>query len=51
MFTSNNRTKYYVNVKVLFYELSTGGFLTIKVEGNNVQVSDEILNDLTNFEL
>lgn len=51
MFTSINRVKYYANVKVLFYELSTGGYLVIKVEGNGVQISDEILNELTNFEI
>lgn len=51
MFTSVNRVRYYANVKVLFYELSTGGYLVIKVEGNGVQISDEILNDLTDFEI
>lgn len=51
MFTSTNRVKYYVNVKVLFYELSSGGYLTIQIEGNGNQISDEMLNEITNFEL
>lgn len=51
MFTSINRVKYYANIKVLFYELSSGGYLVINIKGNDVQISDEILNDLTNFEI
>lgn len=51
MFTSENRIKYNVNVKVLFYELSNGGSLKITIKGNNLQISDEMLNDSTNFEV
>ena len=51
MFTSTNRFKYNVNVKVLFYQLSTGGYLTIKVEGNGNEISDELLSEITNFEI
>lgn len=51
MFTSKNRAKYYKNVKLLFYELSSGGYLIIKIDGNGVQISDNLLNELTNFEV
>jgi len=51
MFTTTNRVKYYANIKVLFYELSNGGYLVIKVKGNDSKISDEILKDLTNFEI
>ena len=51
MFTSTNRVRYYVNVKVLLHELSSGGYLTIKLEGNGNQISDELLNEITNFEI
>ena len=42
---------YYVNVKLLLYELPTGGFLTIEVRGNGKQIDDNIVNDITNFEI
>lgn len=51
MFTTTNRIKYYVNIKVLFYELKNGGFLVIKIQGNGTEISDELLNELTNFEI
>jgi len=51
MFTSTNRFKYYVNIKVLFYELSSGGYLIIKLDGNDNKINDEILNEITNFEI
>ena len=51
MFTTTNRVRYYANIKVLFYELSNGGYLVIKVKGNDSKISDEILKDLTNFEI
>lgn len=51
MFTSNNREKYYTNVKLLFNELPSGGYLIIKIEGNGFKISDEVVNGLTNFEI
>lgn len=51
MFTSTNRVRYYVNVKVLFYKLENGGYLTIELEGNGNQISDALLNEITNFEI
>ena len=51
MFTNTNRTKYYVNVKVLVYELDTGGYLIIRLEGNGVQIDDKILKEITNFKI
>jgi len=51
MFTSTNRVRYYVNVKVLFYKLENGGYLTIKLEGNGNQISNELLNEIANFEI
>jgi len=51
MFTSTNRVRYYVNVKVLFYKLENGGYLTIELEGNGNQISNELLNEITNFEI
>lgn len=51
MFTSINRKKYYVNLKVLFYKLDNGGYLVLKIEGNGNKISDETLNELTNFEI
>jgi len=51
MFTNTNRINYYTNVKLLSYELSSGGYLIIEIEGNGVQISDNLLNELTNFEI
>ena len=50
LFTNTNRIRYYINKKVLFYELSTEGYLIIEVNGNGKEISDEILNEVTNFE-
>ena len=50
-FVFNTSETYYVNIKLLVYELPTGGFLTIEVRGNGKQIDDNILNDITNFEI
>ena len=50
LFTNTNRIRYYINKKVLFYELSNEGYLIIEVSGNGKEISDEILNEVTNFE-
>lgn len=50
LLSSKNMIEYNVNVKALFYELPRGGFLVIRINGTNRQISDEILNDVTNLE-
>lgn len=50
LFTDANRIRYYINKKVLFYEYSDGKHLVIEVNGNGKEISDEILNEVTNFE-
>lgn len=51
MFTNVNRIKYYVNVKLLFYELDSGGYLMIYIKGNDLGIGDDLLTDLTNFDI
>ncbi|MBQ7136712.1 MAG: hypothetical protein IJO43_01890 [Bacilli bacterium] len=51
MFTSKNRVKYYTNVKLLFYELSNGGYLMIQIDGNNSEISESLLEEFTNFDI
>ncbi len=49
MFTNTNREKYYVNKKVLFYEIPERGNLYIEINGNGKGLGDDILEELTNF--
>ena len=49
MFTNINRKKYYVNKKVLFYEMSDKGNLYIEISGNGKDITNEIINELVNF--
>lgn len=51
LFSNYKRTYYYVNSKVLFYEFEDGNCLSIEIRGNDVEVSNEILNELTNFNI
>lgn len=51
MFTNINRFKYYTNKKVLFYELSDGGYVVIEISGNGKEITNEVINDATNFEI
>lgn len=51
LFSNYKRTYYYVNSKVLFYEFEDGNCLSIEIKGNDVEVSNEILNELTNFDI
>lgn len=37
--------------KMLIYELENGGCLSIIVDGNNIEIDDNILNELSNFEI
>lgn len=49
-FTNINRYKYYVNHKALFYKLSDESYLIIEIQGNGKEISDDIINQATNFE-
>lgn len=51
LFSNYKRTYYYVNSKVLFYEFDDDNCLSIEIRGNDVEVSNEILNELTNFDI
>lgn len=51
MFTSIDRFRYYVNTKVLLYKLENKGYLVITVKGKGNEISSEMLNELTNFEI
>lgn len=42
---------YYKNVKILFYELPSGEYLIIKVMGNGFEISDDLLKEVTNFDI
>ena len=50
-YVSNNSDKYYVHKKILFYEIPTGGYLQIEIDGNGDEISQEVLNDLTNVDI
>lgn len=50
MFTNINRYKYYVNHRALFYELNDGIFLIVEIKGNAKEISDDIVNQVTNFD-
>ena len=49
MFTNINRKRYYVNKKILFYEMSDKGNLYIEISGNGKDITNEIINELVNF--
>lgn len=51
LFSNYKRTYYYVNSKVLFYEFDDGSCLSIEIRGNGFEVSNEMLNELTNFDI
>ncbi|MBQ6497970.1 MAG: hypothetical protein IJI58_04585 [Bacilli bacterium] len=48
MFTSN-RIKYYVNKKVLFYEMPDDGNLYVEIDGNDKTITNDVINELVNF--
>ena len=48
---NGNGNTYYMNKKVLFHQLPTGGYLQIEIDGNGVEISQEVLNDLTNVDI
>lgn len=49
MFTNINRKEYYVDKKLLIYSIEDGGNLYIEIDGNGHEVTDDFLNELTNF--
>lgn len=50
-FTNINRYKYYIYKKVLFYKINSGGYLIIEINGNGKEISEEIVNEVTNFDI
>ena len=49
MFTNINRKRYYVNKKVLFYEMPDKGNFYIEINGNSKEITNAILNEILNF--
>lgn len=49
MFTNINRVKYYVHKKVLIYNLTDNANLFIEINGNDKEISNEVVNELLNF--
>ena len=49
MFSKSDRKRYYVNKKVLFYNIPNGGCLYIEINGNGKEITDNVLNELVNF--
>lgn len=49
--SENEEILYYVYEKVLISELENGGYLIIVIDGNNVQINDQILNDVSIFNI
>lgn len=52
LYGSDNRyDTYHVNVKTLLYKIESKGTLVITISGNNAEIDNSILEDLTNFEI
>ena len=49
MLSNNNRIKYYVNKKILFYELQNDLLLCIQIDGNRKDITSDIVNELVDF--
>ena len=49
--SSGNQYKYYTNEKVLFYELQSGKYLVIIIDGNENNITDDLIVKLTNFDI
>ena len=49
MLTNINRKRYYVHKKVLIYEMPNDGNFYIEINGNNKEITNELLIELTNF--
>ena len=48
---NNNDKFHYTYKKVLLHQLSNGGYVVIEIDGNGVEISEEVLNDLTNIDI
>lgn len=48
---NDKKTYYYVNSKVLFYEFEDNNCLSIEIRGNGIEVDNEVLTELTNFDI
>lgn len=46
-----DRERFNVDARALFYEIDNGGYLVIEIYGNGVEISDEVLNEVTNFDI
>ena len=52
LYGSDNRyDTYHVNVKTLLYKIESKGTLVITISGNNAEIDNGMLEDLTNFEV
>lgn len=49
MLTNINRKRYYVHKKVLIFEMPNDGNFYIEINGNNKEITNELLIELTNF--
>lgn len=49
--SSDESVLYKTYRKMLIYELESGGCLSIIIDGNNIDLDDNILNELSNFEI
>ena len=49
MFNQKETSIFKVNEKVLIYELENGGMLIITIDGNNKEIEDNMLNELTDI--
>ena len=48
---NGDRYNYYMNEKFLFYELQNGDFLVIIIKANDKDISNDLIEKLTNFEI
>ena len=51
MLTTNNRNKYYVEKKMLFYPIDDNKLLYIDISGNNKEITDDLINELSLFDI
>lgn len=51
LFTNIDRFLYYIDRRLLFYKINDDNMLVIEIEGNGKKVTDDIIKDLTNFDL
>ena len=49
LFNQKETSIFKVNEKVLIYELENGGMLIITIDGNNKEIEDNMLNELTDI--